>query len=144
MLGARKARVLRHVREHLRPLGPDDLAAEVRLVVQIEAHSEEIPEVVEAAAVHDHQAVSLDDLEGAAVVGDDPLQLGEYRLERLLEAERLAEHLRDRDQRLGAQARRLELFDAALELGQPAACLGQLRGAIGVHPASISGAESFV
>ena len=53
------------------------------------------PRSSKPAGADDHQAVSLDHLDGAAVVRDDPLQLAEDRLDRVLQAQRLAEHLRD-------------------------------------------------
>ena len=73
---------------------------DVGLVVQVEAHSEKRLEIVEAAAAHDHQAVALNHLHGTAVVGHDPLQLAEDRLDGVLEAQRLAEHLRHGEERL--------------------------------------------
>ena len=86
----RKVRILRDVGEDLLSLRPHDLDAEVGLVVQVEAHSDKPPQIVQAARAHDHQAVSLNHLDGAAVVGNDSLQLVEDRLERLFEAQRLA------------------------------------------------------
>ena len=102
-------RVVRHVGEDLRPLRPHDLVVEVGLVVQVEALPEESLEIVEAAPADDHQTVVLDHLDGAAVVGHDPLQLVEDRLDRVLQAQRLAEHLRHGQQRLGVLACALEL-----------------------------------
>ena len=46
----RKVRVVRHVGEDLWPLRPHDLDAEVGLVVQIEADSDQTPQILEAAA----------------------------------------------------------------------------------------------
>ena len=112
---ARKVRVLRDVGEDLWPLRPHDLAVEVGLVVQVEAHSDQAPQIVEAAPADDHQAVSLDHLDGAAVVGHDSLQLAEDRLEGVLEAQRLAEHLRDGQERLGALSCALELGDVVVD-----------------------------
>ena len=75
---------------------------EVGLVVEVETHAEKTPQVVDAAAAHDHQTVPLNHLYGAAVVGDDSLQLAQDCLERLLEGQRLPEHLRHGQERLGA------------------------------------------
>ena len=86
---ARKVRVLRDVGEDLCSLRPHDLAVDAALVVEVEALPEQGIQVVEAAAADDHQAVSLDHLDGAAVVGHDSLQLADDRLDRVLEAQRL-------------------------------------------------------
>ena len=87
-------RVVRHVGEDLLPLRSHDLDTGVGLVLQVEAHSDHSAQVVEAAPARDHQAVSLDHLDGTAVVGHDLLQLVEDRLERSFKAQCLAEHLR--------------------------------------------------
>ena len=115
VLLAREVRVLRHVGEDLWPLRPDDLAVEVGLVVQVEAHSDQAAEIVEAAPADDHQAVALNHLDGAAVVGHDSLQLVEDRLERVLEAQRLAEYLRYGQERLGVLSCALELGDVVVD-----------------------------
>ena len=126
---ARKVRVLRDVGEDLPPLRPYGLNGEVGLVVQVESHSDKTPQIVEASPADDHQAVSLNHLDRAAVVRHDSLKLIEDRLEGVLEAQRLAEDLRDGEQRLGAQAGRFQLGDAVLRGGEPSAelGLGQLR-----------------
>ena len=72
-------------------------------------------EIVEAAPAHDHQAVALDHLHGTAVVGHDPLQLAEDRLDRVLEAQRLPEHLRHGQERLSVLACALELGDVVVD-----------------------------
>ena len=105
----------RHVGEDLRPLRPHDVAVEVGLVVQVEAHPEQAAEIVEAAPADDHQAVALDHLDGAAVVGHDSLQLAEDRLDRVLEAQRLAEHLRHGEERLGVLPCALDLGDVVVD-----------------------------
>ena len=115
VLIAREMRVLRYVREDLLPLRPHDLTVEVGLVVQVEAHSDQAAEIFEAACAHDHQAVPLDHLDGGAVVGHDSLQLVEDRLEGLLEAQRLAEHLRYGQERLRARSCALELGDVVVD-----------------------------
>ena len=112
---AREVRVVRHVGEDLSPLRPHDLDPGVRLVVQVEAHAEHSPQVVEAAPADDHQAVSLDHLDGTAVVGHDLLQLPEDRLDRVLEAQRLPEHLRHGQERLGVLSCALELGDVVVD-----------------------------
>ena len=126
---ARKVRVLRDVGEDLPPLRPYGLDGEVGLVVQVESHSDKTPQIVEASPADDHQAASLNHLDRAAVVRHDSLKLTEDRLEGVLEAQRLAEDLRDGEQRLGAQAGRFQLGDAVLRGGEPSAelGLGQLR-----------------
>ena len=105
---AREVRMVRHVGKDLSPLRPHDLDAGVGLVVQVEAHSEHPSQIVEAAPTHDHQAVTLDDLDGTTVVWHDSLQLAEDRLDRVLEAQRLPEHLRHGQERLGALSCALE------------------------------------
>ena len=112
---ARKMRVVRYVGEDLLPLRPHDLDAGVGLVVQVEAHPDHPPQVVEAAPAHDHQSVSLNHLYRAAVVGHDLLQLAEDRLERVLEAQRLPEHLRDGQERLSVLSCTLELGDVVVD-----------------------------
>ena len=72
-------------------------------------------EVVEPAPAHDHQAVSLDHLHRAAVIGHDPLQLVEDRLDRVLQAQCLPEHLRHRQQRLGVLPCELSLGDVVVD-----------------------------
>ena len=89
------------VGEDLSPLRSQDLDPGVGLVVQVEAHADHPAQVVEAARAHDHQAVSLDHLDGTAVVGHDLLQLVEDRLERVLEPQRLSEDLRYGQECLG-------------------------------------------
>jgi hypothetical protein len=111
----RKVRVLRDVGEYLLSLRPHDLDIEVGLVVQVEAHSEQTPQIVQAASRHDHQTVSLNHLNRGAVIGHDPPQLVEDRLEGVFEAQRLAEHLRNGEERLGALPRALELGDVVVD-----------------------------
>ena len=76
--------------------------------------------IVEAPPAHDHQPVVLNHLDRRAVVRHDSLQLGEDRLEGVLQAQRLAEGLRDGEQRLGTQSSSFQLGDAPaciVELG---------------------------
>jgi hypothetical protein len=54
VLLTRKVRVLRHIGEDLSPLREDDLAVEVGLVHQVEAHSDQAAEIVEARGADDH------------------------------------------------------------------------------------------
>ncbi len=72
-------------------------------------------EIVEAAPAHDHEAVALNHLHGTGVVGHDPPQLAEDRLDRVLEAQRLAEHLRHGQERLSVLACALELGDVVVD-----------------------------
>ena len=68
---------------------------------------EERLQVVEAAAADDHQPVSLDHLDRAAVVGHDPLQLAEDRLDRVLRLSVFPSTCVTVKKRLGALARAL-------------------------------------
>ena len=108
---AGEMRVMRHVAEDVLPLRAQHLDARVGLVVQVEADPENGLRILEAAPAHDHQAVVLDHLDGGAVVRHDSLELTEDRLEGVLQAQRLAERLRDGEQCLGAQPRRLQFGD---------------------------------
>ena len=72
-------------------------------------------QVVEAAAADDHQAVSLDHLDGAAVVGHDSLQLADDRLDGVLEAQRLAQHLGHGQERLGVLPCPLDLGEVVVD-----------------------------
>ena len=98
-----------------------DLDSGVALVVEVEAHSGHPPQIVEAAPAHDHQAVSLNHLDGTAVVGHDLLQLAEDRLERVFEAQRRPERLRHGEEGLG-------MLTCALELGEVARLVDGGRG----------------
>jgi hypothetical protein len=111
----REMGVVRDVGEDLRPLRPHDLAVEVGLVVQVEALADQRVQIVEAAPSHDYQAAPLDHLHRATVVGDDSLQLVEYRRDGLLNAQCLSEDLRDGEQRLGMLPRLLELGDVVVD-----------------------------
>ena len=70
---------------------------------------------VEAAPAHDHPPVPLDHLDRAAVVGHDPLQLVENRLDRVMQGQRLPEHLRNGQEGLGLLAGALELGDVVVD-----------------------------
>ena len=83
----------------------------VRLVVQVEADPDHRLQIVEPTPADDHEPIALDHLDRAAVVRHDALQLAEDRLDRLLEAQRLAEHLRHGQERLRVLPRALELAD---------------------------------
>ena len=91
------------------------MAVEVGLVGQVEGHPDQSSEIVETARADDHEPVALDHLDGTAVVRHDSLQLVEDRLERVLEAERLPEHLRHGEERLGVLACALELGDVVVD-----------------------------
>ena len=112
---ARKVRVLGHVGEELLPPRSHDMAVEVGLVGQVEGHPHQAPEIVETPRADDHEPVALDHLDGTAVVRHDSLQLAEDRFDRVLEAERLPEHLRHGEQRLGLLPRALQLGDVVVD-----------------------------
>ena len=112
---AREVRVLRDVGEDLGPLRPHDVAVQAALVVEVEALPEQGLQVVEAASADDHQAVSLDHLDGAAVVGHDSLQLADDRLDGVLEAQRLPQHLRHGQERLGVLPCPLDLGEVVVD-----------------------------
>ena len=86
---------------------------------QVEAHSDHPSQIVEAAPAHDHQAVTLDHLDGATVVWHDSLQLAEDRLDRVLEAQRLPEHLCHGQERLGALSCALNVGDVVVDREEP-------------------------
>ena len=121
----REMRVVGDVGENLRPLRPHDVAVEVGLVVEVEAPSEESLRIVEATPADDYQTVSLDHLDGAAVIRDDALQLVEDRLDRLLQAQHLPQHLRHGEERLGVLACTLDLADVVVD--------GEEAGVLAVH-----------
>jgi len=103
------------VGENLLPLRPDDLTVEVGLVVQVEANSDQAAEILEASCADDHQAVPMDYLHRAAVVRHHSLQLADDRLDGLLKAQRLAEHPRYGQERLGVLSCAVELGDVVVD-----------------------------
>ena len=125
---AREVRVLGHVGEELLPPRSHDMAVEVGLVGQVEGHPHQAPEIVETTSADDHEPVALDHLDGTAVVRHDSLQRAEDGFDRVLEAERLPEHLRHGEQRLGLLPRALQLGDVVVDRVETDMLAVQLEG----------------